>query len=316
MHRVTHRTVETNGISMHVAEAGEGPPVILCHGFPELWYSWRHQLPVLAEAGHHAVAPDQRGYGRTTAPSAITDYDIEHLTGDLLGLLDALGEEQAVFVGHDWGAIVVWALAVMSPERVRAVAGLSVPFVPRGPLPPTQLFQALSGENFFYILYFQQVGPADEELARDPRAALAKVFYSVSAFAPPGAVRRLPREGTAYLDILSDPPELPGWLSEEDLDLYASEFARTGFTGPLNWYRNFDRNWELMEPVGSRTVTMPALYIAGEADPVSRFAPPELMDGWADDLRGKILLPDAGHWVQQEQPEQVNRHLLEFLWGL
>src|SRR5207237_1904302 len=145
MAEVAHRTMQTNGMSMHVAEAGDGPLVVLCHGFPELWYSWRHQLPVLAEAGYHVVAPDQRGYGGTTAPAAITEYDIEHLTGDLLGLLDAIGEERAVFVGHDWGAIVVWALSVLAPERVRAVAGLSVPFVPRAPMPPTELVEARSG---------------------------------------------------------------------------------------------------------------------------------------------------------------------------
>ena len=172
------------------------------------------------------------------------------------------------------------------------------------------------GERFLYILYFQDEGPADRELAADPRRALAAIFYSVSAEAPRGSVRRLSRHGTGYLDTLTEPDELPGWLSREDLDVYASEFARTGFSGALNWYRNFDRNWELMESVAGSNVTMPALYVAGAIDPVVRFVPPDLMDGWVRDLRGSILLPDVGHWVQQEQPEEVNRLLLEFLDGL
>jgi pimeloyl-ACP methyl ester carboxylesterase len=301
---------------MHVAEAGSGPPVILAHGFPELWFSWRHQLPALADAGCHAIAPDQRGYGRSDVPDRVEDYDITKLTGDLLGLLDALGEERAVFVGHDWGAIVVWALALIAPERVRGVAGLSVPFTPRGPIPPTHLFDALSGDRFFYILYFQEPGVADRELASDTRRTMASILYSASAFAPPGSIKRMPREGTGYLDVLTEPPELPPWLTEEDLELYVSEFQRTGFTGPLSWYRNFDRNWELMEPYAGAKVEVPALFLAGERDTVLKMLPPDVMDGWVADLRGSILIPGAGHWVQQERPDEVNRALVEFVSGL
>src|SRR5437016_1596346 len=177
MTRLTHRTVRTNGINLHVAEQGQGPAVVLCHGFPELWFSWRHQLPALAAAGYHAIAPDQRGYGETDRPADVRQYDIEHLTGDLVGLLDALGEERAVFVGHDWGAIVVWHLAVSAPERVEAAVGMSVPFVPRSPVPPTELMKALAGDRFLYILYFQKPGLADQELARDPRDALLRMFW-------------------------------------------------------------------------------------------------------------------------------------------
>jgi epoxide hydrolase A/B len=293
---------------MHAVEAGEGPLVVLCHGFPEIWYSWRHQLSALADAGYHVVAPDQRGYGGTDAPPDVTDYDMPHLTGDLLGLLDALGEERAVFVGHDWGALVTWALALTAPDRVRGVAGLSVPFTPRMPMRPTQLFEALSGERFFYVLYFQKEGPADEELAADPRRTMAKILTTQSF-----GFRGLPREGTRYLDGLTDPDELPSWLTEEDLDYYASEFARTGFTGPLNWYRNFDRNWELSEAQAGAHVTVPALFVSGDRDPVRKMAPADVMDGWMDDLRGSIIVPDAGHWVQQERPAEVNAALLEFL---
>src|SRR6266542_4019691 len=176
--QVRHRVVATNGISMHIAEQGEGLPVVLCHGFPELWYSWRHQLPALAAAGYYAIAPDQRGYGRTDRPAAVGDYDMPHLTGDLLGLLDAIGEELAVVVGHDWGALVAWELALRAPHRVSAVVGLSVAFTPRSPSPPTELMRAAAGDHFFYILYFQEVGPADRELAEDPRRTIARTLWS------------------------------------------------------------------------------------------------------------------------------------------
>ncbi len=312
-----HRTISANGVDLHVVERGTGRPVILCHGFPELSYSWRHQLEALAAAGYRAVAPDQRGYGRTSQPPSVAEYDVEHLSGDLLGLLDDLGEERAVFVGHDWGAVVVWHLALAAPERVAGVVGLSVPFIPRTPLPPTELIRAVTGERFHYILYFQAPGPADEELARDPRRTIVRTFWSFSGDAPPGSFRRLPREGTEYLDGMSDPPPvLPPWLTEGDLEHYASEFGRTGFTGALNWYRNMDRNWELSEPLDGRKVTVPALFVAGDRDPVLRMTPPEVMDGWLTDLRGIVLLDGAGHWTQQERPDQVNRELVAFLRGL
>jgi len=312
----SHRTLSVNGISMHLVQEGTGPPVILCHGFPELWYSWRHQLQALAGAGHHAVAPDQRGYGGTDCPEEVGAYDMAHLTGDLLGLLDALGEEQAVFVGHDWGAIVVWNLAVMAPERVAAVVGMSVPFVPRTPVRPTEVFRLLAGRRFLYLLYFQEVGPADRELVEDPRRTIAATLWSASGDAPPGSVRWLPRDGTRYLDGLSEPPELPGWLIAEDLAVYADAFERTGFTGALNWYRNMDRNWELGHPPADAKVTVPALFVAGERDPVLKMVLPQVMEGWVDDLRGTVILPGAGHWIQQERPRDVNEALVAFLRGL
>jgi epoxide hydrolase A/B len=310
------RTVETNGIRMHLAEQGRGPLVVLCHGFPELWYSWRHQLPALAEAGYHAVAPDQRGYGRTDAPEDIDQYDIEHLTGDLIGLLDDLGEQRAVFVGHDWGAIVVWAMPLLHPDRVAAVAGMSVPFIPRTPLPPVQLIEMAAGDTFHYIVYFQEPGPADRELSRDPGTTLRRIIASISGDAPPGSFHRIPKEGGRYLDQLAEPDHLPGWLSPDDLDFYVDEFSRTGFTGGLNWYRNFDRNWELMEATAGVRVQQPALFVAGDRDPVLRMSPPEVMQGWVEDLRGAVLVPGAGHWVQQERPDEVNAALLDFMRGL
>ena len=316
MNQIEHRTIETNGIRMHVAEQGEGPVVVLCHGFPELWYSWRHQIGALAGAGYHAVAPDQRGYGGTDRPEAIEEYDILHLTDDLLGLLDALGEERAVFIGHDWGAPVVWNLALRAPDRVRAVVGMSVPFLPRGDVDPISLFETLFGDNFFYMLYFQEPGVADADLGRDPRDTLRRFMSAISAESSADAFRPLPRQGTRLADWLPDPGQLPSWLTEEDLDYYASEFGRTGFTGGLNWYRNMRRNWELTEDLAGALVAAPALFIAGDLDPVVMMASPDGMEQWVPNLRGKVMLGATGHWTQQEQPAEVNAALVEFLSGL
>jgi len=306
------RTIGTNGIEMRILEAGEGPLVVLCHGFPELSYSWRHQLPALAAAGFHAVAPDQRGYGGTTRPAAIEDYDILHLGDDILGLLDALGEERAVLVGHDWGAPVVWHLAQRAPERVRAVVGMSVPFLPRSPAPPIQLMRALFGDAFFYMIYFQEPGVADAELGADPARMMRTFMWTIGGESSAGDYKPAPAAGTGLLDVLSEPKHAPGWITDDEMAVFISAFERTGFTGGLNWYRNLDRNWEKTEALATTKVEMPALFIAGAKDPVLVMAPPDAMDGWVTDLRGKVLIPDAGHWVQQERPDEVNRALLDF----
>jgi pimeloyl-ACP methyl ester carboxylesterase len=313
MEPITHRSIETNGITMHIAEQGHGPLVVLCHGFPELWYSWRHQIQALAEAGYRVVAPDQRGYGATDQPAAIADYDIIHLTDDLVGLLDGLGEEQAVFVGHDWGAPVVWNLALRAPKRVRAVAGLSVPFIPRGDTDPITLFKAIFGDNFFYMLYFQEPGVADADLGADPGDTLRRFMSAISAEGAADAFRALPSQGTRLRDWLPEPGALPGWLTESDLDYYVSEFTRTGFTGGLNWYRNMRRNWELTADLADTKVVAPALFITGALDPVALMTSADDMDQWVPDLRGKLSIPGTGHWTQQEEPAAVNTALLDFL---
>lgn len=315
MGAITHTHVRANGISMHVAEAGppDGKPVICCHGFPELWWSWRHQLPALARAGYRAIAPDQRGYGGTDRPDRIEDYDIHHLAGDMLGLLDAIGAEKAVFVGHDWGAPVVWHLAIAHPERVEAVCGMSVPFTPRGTTRPTELWKRVFGDTFFYILYFQQPGIADAELGGDARTTMTKMLCAI---AEGGSMRVLPREGTGFLDQMPDVSGLPAWLTQDELDVFVAEFERTGFTGGLNWYRNFDRNWETTAHLSDAMVTRPALFVAGASDPVIRMASPDAMKEHVTDLRGSVIIDGAGHWVQQEKPGEVNRALLEFLAGL
>ncbi len=293
---VPERRVAVNGIELNLIEEGEGPLVVLCHGFPELAFSWRHQIPALAEAGFHVVAPDMRGFGASSSPSAIEAYDVLTLCGDMCGLLDELGQQDAVFVGHDWGAALTWQLSVSNPERVRAVAGLSVPFVPRAPAPPITIMRANFGEDF-YIVWFQERGVADEALARDVRRTLttSRVWTS------------------EWTDEDGEAPQPPAWLSEAELEVYVRAFERTGFTGGLNWYRNIDRNWELTEAVADRRVEQPAMFLTGELDPVRAFMPAEAMTGRLADQRAEIVVPGAGHWVQQQAPAVVNAALLEFL---
>ena len=322
---VQHRQIQTNGISLHVAEAGEGPLVLLCHGFPECWYSWRHQLRALAAAGYRVLAPDMRGYGRSDAPSAIDAYTIFHLVGDMTGLLDAVGEKQAVIVGHDWGSIVAWNAALLRPDRFRAVVGMSVPFFPRLPVRPTEMMRAMAGDGFMYVLYFQEPGVAEAELDADPRTVMRKTLYSISGSAPLEQLANAERMKKAkrFTDMMVDPEKLPEWLSEADLQVYASEFERTGFRGGLNWYRNFDRNWELLAPFADAKVRVPAFFIGGARDPVVtgpalRGEGPgvQMLGMFCEDLRGKVLIEGAGHWNQQEKPEATNAALLGFLGGL
>ena len=319
-----HRIVETNGICMHVAEAGAGPLVVLCHGFPESWYSWRHQLTALAEAGFRAVAPDMRGYGQTDRPDAIDQYSLLHLVGDIVGLVDALGERTAVVGGHDWGAPVAWHAALMRPDRFRGVVGLSVPYRQRGPVRPTTVMPQ-TPDAMFYQLYFQEPGVAERELERDPSRSMRALLVGASGDGaraeaaggvPPGMVRR----GGGFLDALEAPKALPGWLTEADVDFYAAEFGKAGFRGGLNWYRNIDRNWELLVAYKGAKVTVPALYIAGDRDLVVRFPGmdkviPSLKDT-VPELRRTIMLPGCGHWTQQERPSEVNSAIVEFLKAL
>lgn len=321
---IRHRTIQTHGIQMHLAEAGEGPLVLLCHGFPELWYSWRHQLVALAAAGFHAVAPDMRGYGRTDAPERVDAYSIFHLVGDMVGVLDACGVEQAVIVGHDWGSLVAWNAALFRPDRFRAVVGMSVPFMPRGPLAPTRLMKAIAGDRFFYILYFQEPGKAERELDADPRRVLRNMLYSASGSLREGERWNVDLPKTAgFVSGMIEPECLPDWLSESDLEIYVAEFSRTGFRGGLHWYRNLDRNWELTTAWHGAKVRVPALFIGGLRDPVvtgtggKKPGPMiELMPSFVPDLRGRVLIPGAGHWNQQEAPAETNRALLDFLAGL
>jgi pimeloyl-ACP methyl ester carboxylesterase len=311
---VAHRMVEANGINLYIAEQGKGPLVVLCHGFPESWYSWRHQLTALSAAGFHAVAPDMRGYGRSGRPEAVDQYTLLHLVGDMVGLLDALGAGQAVIAGHDWGAAVAWHAALLRPDRFRAVIGLSVPFRPRGPVAPTSVMPRRE-DAMFYQLYFQHPGEAEAELERDVRQTFVKMLGNVPRGAPPsGPVGMVPRSG-GFLTRIPSPAALPAWLSEGDIDFYVGEFERTGFRGGLNWYRNIDRNWELLAPFAGTKVTVPALYMAGDRDLVVAFMD-QAVANLANDvpqLRGKVMLSDCGHWTQQERASEVNAAMIEFL---
>lgn len=306
----TTRLVDTNGVTLQVTEAGErgDPVVVLAHGFPELAHSWRHQIPALAAAGYHVLAPDQRGYGGSTRPAAIEDYNIAELTADIAGLLDDVGAQRAVLVGHDWGSPVATNFPLYYPDRVSAVAALSVPPIPRASAPPTQIWRHIFGDNFFYILYFQEPGVADAALNADVRASLQRMVALEGFTGPVDEMAGQPL------------PPLPDWLSTQEFDEYVRAFEVTGFTGPLNWYRNFDRNWELTDPaaggLAAHTITVPLLFLAGSADPVLGFTPRDRVTEVATGGYREVLLDGAGHWLQQERPDEVNAVLLEFLGGL
>lgn len=311
--------IDVNGIRLHIAEEGEGPLVVLLHGFPESWHSWRHQFAPLAAAGFRVVAPDQRGYGRSDHPESVEAYSILHLVGDVIGLIHALGEKEAFVVGHDWGAPVAWHTALLRPDVVRGVAGLSVPPPFRGDRPPLVAMQERFGGRFYWN-YFNRPGVADAEFAKDPRTALRKLFYSGSGDAPTAG---RPDQGLVadpahgWLADMTDPEVLPDWLTEQDLDELTESYAK-GFTGALNWYRNLDRNWELTAAWHGAAVSPPALYMYGDRDLVPAFPGtpeliamlPELMPNLR---REPIMLPGCGHWTQQERPEEVNAALIEFL---
>ncbi len=326
MSEVRHRTVETNGIRMHLAEHGEGPLVLLCHGFPESWYSWRHQLRALADAGFHAVAPDMRGYGQTEQPAQIDRYTLLHLVGDMVGVVDALGADSAVIAGHDWGAPVAWHAALLRPDRFRAVVGLSVPFRPRGSARPSTVMPQ-TDDAVFYQLYFQTEGVAEAELGRDVRGSIRRLLFSGSgdgrtgrgSIGHPVEVGMVPRGG-GVLDHTTDPTSLPSWLTEADVDFYGGEFSRVGFRGGLNWYRNIDRNWELLAPFAGARVTVPALYVAGDQDLVVGFRGMDQLlpnlSKFVPSLRKMIMLPGCGHWTQQERPKEVSVAMVEFLRSL
>lgn len=316
--RLVQRDVETNGITLRVTEAGEpgAPVVVLCHGFPELAFTWRHQVRALADAGYHVLAPDQRGYGGSDQPAAVDAYNVAELTADVVGLLDSVGAEQAALVGHDFGAVVAWGAPLLAPGRFSAVAGLSLPPVPRPKVPTTQAFRRMFADRFFYILYFQEKGPADAELARDPATTFRRLF-TMGAVADEDAAARMAGPGPAgFIDRIPEPGGLPDWISRTDFDVYVDEFTRSGFTAPLNWYRCFDRNWELTADPPAPTIEVPALFVGGSADATLAYTPrhraTELVTG---DYR-EVMIPGAGHWLTEERPAEVSRILVDFLTGL
>jgi len=339
---ITHQMVETNGIRLHIASAGEGLPVVFCHGFPGLWYSWRNQLEPVAAAGFRAIAVDQRGYGRSDRPVDPAEYDANQVMDDMIGLLDALGAEKAVFVGHDFGAQQVCNLAVRHADRVAGVVIMACPYdfdlAGRagqgskataeqrgmewgGGMRPTEAFALAARQHFLHLHYFQDIGPAERELGTDPGEVLKRLFWALSGEGDYKDYVNHPSEGTGYLDVLAPAPDLPWrWMSEADIAYYAQEFAQAGpdlaFIGGLNSYRAADRNWELGEPWADANIEVPALFIAGAQDIVLQMIAPDALDiqrQRVPDLRGTVLIEGAGHFVQMERPEETNRALLDFL---
>lgn len=325
MTNLKHRMIKANNIQMHIVEQGEGPLVLLCHGFPETWYSWRHQIPVLAEAGFRVVAPDLRGYGGTERPEEIDQYTLLHLVGDMVGLLDALDVEKAVIVGNDWGATLAWHAALLRPDRFRGVIALCVPMMGQPPVPPSKIFPQTEDE-LFYTLYFQTPGLPEEEFERDVRFTMLNLLFAASGDAGP----RKENDGTPNpFSMVSrskgllaplPAPSLPCWLTEVDLAVYSEAFSATGFRGGLNYYRNLDRNWELLACFSGMKIMIPALYVVGERDvglsiPGMREIISE-MPSLVPMLDQTIILPGCGHWTQQEKPQEVSTAIISFLQSL
>ena len=313
-----HRFEEVNGIRLHFVEEGQGPLVILVHGFPYLWYAWRSQIRALAVAGYRAVAPDLRGYGQTDQPDTVDLYDHTHLVGDLVGLMKTLGETSAVIVGHDVGAGIVNAAALMRPDLFRAVGVLCTAPATRGPVKPSVGWQAMEKNNLFYQHYFQD-SKADREMASDTRRFLLGAMYSVSGSATGADRWRLFVErGETILDTATLPGEFPSWLSLEAQDYYVSEFTRTGFAGAMNQYRCRDKNWEITSFLDGAVLRQPSICIVGDSDPAfpAVRSAYEALEKHMTDLRCKVVLPGVGHAPAEEQPSRVNELLLGFLKGL
>jgi pimeloyl-ACP methyl ester carboxylesterase len=310
---ITQRRVATNGIELNIAEQGEGPLVLLLHGFPESWYSWRHQFEPIANAGFHVVAPDMRGYGKSDKPDDISAYNQVEVVNDIIGLIPALGHETAIVIGHDWGAPTAWSTALHHPNKVTAVGALSVPFSPRAEAPPLDTLKAIFKDMFFYQLYFQAPGVAEAELEADIRTSLRKFYHMASGDVSIADFTPKPADADLLSD-LPDPGKLGDWCSEKDLDFYTAEFEASRFRGPLNYYRNHNLSWQLTEDA-PRKISQPAMFMAGQKDGVIMMAAEALkqMEQTVPNQVLHELIPGIGHWTQQEAPEAVNKGILYFL---
>lgn len=323
-----HDQIEVNGIGVHTVSAGKGPLVVFCHGFPESWYSWRHQLPAVAEAGFRAMALDMRGYGRTGAPAAVHAYSMSHIVADVVGVVAAAGAEEAVVVGHDWGAVAAWYSALMRPDVFRALAALSVPYIPPIPALPdgmtiNDVLRRAAGEREYYRLFFQEPGVAEADLEADVDHSLRAFLYTLSGDIVADGVHSngwdgyFPK-GHGFVEQLVRPDVLPSWLTEDDLAFYVSEFSRTGFRGGLNWYRNIQALPTILGPFVGAAINQPALYLAGEYDLIAGNTPEALaaLPAQVPGLRDIKVFPGAGHWLQQERAPEVNQQLVAFLTSL
>jgi len=318
------RMIEANGIRLRAAIEGTGPLVVLVHGFPESWYSWRHQLRPLAGAGFTACAIDVRGYGGSDRPAAVDAYAMSEMTADIRGVVDALSPgKPAVIVGHDWGAPIAWHTAVLHPDRVRAVAGLSVPYADRPPAPLDQVFKAMYTDRgrFYYMAYFQDEGVAEAEFENDVRGALRRMYFGASGDGKGDWGRADKPAGEPMLAGIKDPDPFPDWLSPADIDYFVAEFESSGFRGALNRYRNFGRDWEMMGKVEDRRIHQPSLFVAGERDPVLKVfgdvpAMTARMRALMPRLEGVHLIADCGHWTQQEAASETTAIVLDWLQAL
>jgi pimeloyl-ACP methyl ester carboxylesterase len=317
------QTIDTGEVKLRAAVEGEGPLVIMVHGFPESWYSWRHQIGPIAGAGYRVAALDVRGYGGSDKPYPVEAYAMERLTADVAGVAKALQPNApAILIGHDWGAPIVWNSALTRPETFSAVAGLSVPYsgVPNRPF--TEIFtEAFTAKgHFFYQAWFQNVGPPEQEAEADVPGFLRKFYYGICGDAPDGTWPQK-AHGATLLEGMVDPDPFPAWLTDEDLDYYVAEFERSGFRGPINRYRNHERDFEWLQAFKGRKIDQPSLLIGGDRDPAfngfGRIADPGgMMRQHATDLRAVHVLPGVGHWTQQERPAEVTAILLDWLKGL
>jgi pimeloyl-ACP methyl ester carboxylesterase len=309
---ITHDYATLNGIKYHYAACGKGPLVIMLHGFPELWYSWRHQLAALAEAGYHAVAPDLRGFGLSEVTPHVRDYSLLQHAKDIKALIDHLGANEAVVVGHDWGSNIMWIMPMLYPQTVKAVVSLSIPFYPE-PRDPAKIKNFGSGK----FNQFQKPGATEAEFNDDPTRFFKLLFYGLSGDAPEGTVTALfvdkyPADAK-LLDGFPEPSDLPNWLTQRDLDYYVNAYKKTGMTGALGFYRNMTEDYSHLKELYQKGITQPALFIGGGAEPAVKFGSLDAMKAALPYLRKTIVLPGCGHWLQQERPAEVNAALIEFL---
>lgn len=313
-------SVKNGEIALNVALKGNGPLILCVHGWPELWYSWRHQIAHFADTGYTVAAMDVRGYGGSSKPDEIAAYTLTELTSDVAAVIDELGSGSAILFGHDWGAPIVWHTALLYPQKVSAVAGLSVPYFPPSELRILELWQQLYADRFFYQLYFQQEGLAEAELEADVAVSLRKAYFAISGDADLDQWLEPKPKDARLLDGLIDPDPFPAWMSKDDLQVYVDAFTAGGFRGPINRYRAQDLDHEQLVDLHGATLTQPSFFVGGERDAVRHFVPGN--DAYADpgiacaDFRGSVIIPNIGHWVQQEAPEQTNKALGEFLAGL
>ncbi len=311
-------SIETNGVTLRTVVEGDGPLVILLHGWPQCWYLWRHQIDPIVAAGYRVAVPDQRGYGLSSRPTEVADYNIRELSADVTGIANALGYDEFILIGHDWGCIVAWNTALLHEDTCKAVMGLSIPFWRLGPdavNPPGM------DDRFWYIRYFQEPGVAESELEENLERSLRTIYHGVSGDAPPGTfMKQFEHPKTSgLLDVLPAPPEqLPGWLSKEDLSYYVEQYQMSGFRGPINWYRNIPTNNNLTPELESKRFTQPAAFAAGSSDAGLEFDPNwrDALSGAFDDLRFIEIVEGAGHWLQAEKPNETNELILRFLKGL